>query len=77
MTYAQDSKFKDSDFCGSTSSNNLDLVRMCEDFHMLFSSVVTAHNSYQLFNSNEWKDGGQSSLNPNEGVRDELARTKV
>jgi hypothetical protein len=50
---------------------------MDEEDHMLFSIAFAAHNSYHLFNSNEWEDGGQSSVNPNEGVRNELARMKA
>ena len=50
---------------------------MDEEDHMLFSTTFATHNSYHLFNSNEWEDGGQSSVNPNEGVRNELARMKA
>jgi hypothetical protein len=50
---------------------------MDEEDHMLFSIAFAAHNSYHLFNSNEWEDGGQSSVNPNEGVHDEFTRMKA
>lgn len=68
----EDSGLSDSNFYGSDSSDD-DLNTMDAEVRMIFQCVVTATNSYHLFNANEWEDGGQMSVNPNRGVRDLLS----
>lgn len=43
---------------------------------MNFQCVVVATNSYHLFNTNKWIEGGVQLVTPNRGVRDLLGRLR-
>ena len=63
----------------SSFSSGEDMIHGWDQETLMFLqlAVVTTCNSSEFFNANEVEDGGQTSVNLAEGIRDQLARART